>query len=291
MITIRSYKAADSPALAAYFNDLNPVETVTAPRLDSRLSAWSETWVVCVDDEPVGYARAAPLPGLPRLYDLDVMVGREWQRKRLGSQLVDFLKRELVNTEVTNLSWGVTDAQSGLAEFLFHNGFEIEHEEQILARPSLDNLPLPLGKSTLTIKTFSRKKTIRLFCRLYEKAFNGHPWYQPYSPDEVAADLISARDILFLFDGERPFGTAWLHIDEQGEGKIEPIGIVPAGQGMGNGRFLFLTALHELKRRGAHRAIIGAWTTNTAALNLYHSLGFQKSQTIIYYNYSFIDTL
>lgn len=285
MSTIRTYKSADSRVLAPYFNALNPAESVVSRQLDSWLSAWSMSWVVCVEDNPVGYAFVTPLPGLPGQYDLDVMIAREWQRQRLGSQLVDFLKRELAASEVTSMSWGVPDSQRGLAEFLLHNGFDVDHEEQILARPNLDDLPFPPSRS-LNIKTFSRRKAIHLFCRLYKKSFFDHPWYQPYTQDEVAADLGSARDVLFLMDRQLPFGFAWLHIDENNEGKVEPIGMIPEAQGVGNGRYLFLTALHQLKQRGASRAIIGAWSTNTAAITLYQSLGFSHQQTITYYAYN-----
>jgi len=284
MITIRTYKSADSLILAPHFNALNPAEPVTSRQLDSRLSAWSLSWVICIEDNPVGYTCVAPLPGLPGQYDLDVLIAREWQRKRLGSKLIDFLKHELVESEVASISWGVTDLQHGLAEFLLHNSFEVDHEEQILASSNLDGLPLP-PSSSLSIKTFSRRKAIHLFCRLYKESFIDHLWYQPYTPDEVAADIVSARDILFLTDGQRPFGFAWLHIDGDGEGKVEPIGIIPDEQGMGNGRFLFLTALHQLKQRGASRAIIGVWATNTAAITLYQSLDFSHQQTITYYAY------
>ena len=280
---IRSYAQADAEILATHFNDLHPTEPVTAHQLDSRLSAWSLSWVICVAEEPVGYACVAPLPGLPGQYDLDVMIARAWQRQRLGSQLIDFLKQELVGSDIKTISWGVTDAQPGLAQFLLHNGFAVDHEEQILARLHLDNLPPLPNHPPLAIKTFSRRKAIQLFCRLYETSFSGHPWHQPYTPNEVAADLGSARDVLFLMDGQRPFGFAWLHIDENNEGKVEPIGMIPEAQGMGNGRFLFLTALHMRKHRGASRAIIGAWATNTAAITLYKSLDFSHQQTITYY--------
>jgi len=284
MITIRTYKSADSLILAPHFNALNPTEPVTSRQLDSRLSAWSLSWVICIEDNPVGYTCVAPLPGLPGQYDLDVMIAQDWQRQRLGSQLIDFLKHELAESEVVSMSWGVTDSQHGLAEFLLHNGFDVDHKEQILARSNLDGLPLPPSRS-LTIKTFSRRKAIHLFCRLYKESFIDHPWYQPYTPNEVAADIVSARDILFLMDGQRQFGFVLLHIDENNEGKVEPIGIIPEEQRQGNGRFLFLTALHQLKHRGANRAIIGAWVTNTAAITLYQSLGFSHQQTITYYAY------
>ncbi|MFO7681943.1 MAG: GNAT family N-acetyltransferase [Chloroflexota bacterium] len=286
MVTIRSYKPADAAVLAAHFNELCPVEQVTAWRLNGRLAAWSLSWVVCVAEQPVGYACAAPLPGLPGQYDLDVMIALAWQRQGLGSQLVAFLKQALAGSEVRSLNWGVTENQSSVAAFLRRSGFTPEHEELILARPHLEDLPPAPLRPHLAIRTYARREAIALFCRLYETAFAGLPWYQPYTLDEAAADLAAASDILFLAEGKRPFGFAWLHIDDTGEGKIEPIGLIPEKQGRGNGRFLFISALHTLKQRGADRALIGAWTHNTAALNLYHSLGFNHQQTIAYYTCS-----
>ncbi|PIE80452.1 MAG: hypothetical protein CSA11_08265 [Chloroflexi bacterium] len=285
MVTIRSYETAVSPILASHFNDLNPTAPLTARQLDTRLSAWGMAWVIYIDEAPAGYARVAPLPGLAGHYDLDMMIARPWQRQRVGSQLINFLKHELTHSDVKHLSWGITDSQTGIAQFLHHNGFDIDHKEQILARPHLENLPPIPVRPNLHLATYSRRQAIHLFCKLYEQSFRSHPWYQPYTPDEVAADLIATTDILFLLDRKRPLGFAWLHIDKQGEGRVEPIGIVPAGQGVGNGRFLFLSALHRLKQQHARCAIIGAWATNTAALNLYHSLHFRTSQTITYYTY------
>lgn len=286
MIAIRTYKEGDAALLTDCYNGLHPTKRISPEQLGSRLSAWSRTWVICLDAAPVGYACVAPLPGLPGQYDLDVMIGQAWQRQRLGSRLVDFVKAELAGSDIVTMSWGVPDYQRSIADFLLHNGFNIEHEEQILARPHLDNLPFPPHKPALAILTYPRRKAIHTFCSLYEASFTGHPWYQPYTTDEVAADLISPQDILFLTAEKRPFGFAWLHVDENNEGKVEPIGIIPTAQSMGNGRFLFLTALHQLKQRGARRAIIGAWANNTPAITLYQSLGFSHQQTITYYSYS-----
>ncbi|MCZ7667147.1 MAG: GNAT family N-acetyltransferase [Chloroflexi bacterium] len=146
--------------------------------------------------------------------------------------------------------------------------------------------PLP-ARPHLSIHTYPLAKAIPLFCRLYAASFAGHAWNQPYTPDEVAADLREARDILFLVNEKRPFGFAWLHLDENKVGQIEPIGILPEGQGEGNGKYLYLAATYELKRRGAQRAIVGTWAANIPARNLYNNLDFHHQQTIIYYAYHF----
>lgn len=283
MTTIRPYAPADAAALTTLRNNLFPDDTLTPRQLNGRLSAWRLSWVICLDETPVGYAYAAPLPGLPGQYQLDVMVGQAWQRQGLGSRLLAFLRQALAGSEVAELSCGLTENQEAAAAFLQRNGFAFDHQELILARPHLDNLPPLPPRPRLHIRTYPRRKAIRLFCRLYAASFTGHPWNQPYTPDEAAADLVSARDILFLAGGKRPFGFAWLHGNKNGEGQIEPMGILPAAQGEGHGRYLLTAALHTLKQRDARRAIIGVWADNTAARRLYESLGFRPRQTITYY--------
>jgi mycothiol synthase len=283
MITIRPYTTADAAALTAVHNQLSPDDTLTPRRLNGRLSAWRLSWVSCVDETPVGYVYAAPLPGLPGQYQLEVMVGRAWQRQGLGSQLLAFLRQALAGGEVIELSCGLTESQEAAAAFLQQNGFVFNHQELILARPHLADLPSLPSRPRLHLRTYPRRKAVRLFCRLYAASFAGHPWNQPYTQDEAAADLVSARDILFLTGGKRPFGFAWLHGNKNGEGQIEPMGILPAAQGEGYGRYLLIAALHTLKQRGARRAIIGVWADNRPARRLYESLGFRPRQTITYY--------
>jgi mycothiol synthase len=283
MTTIRPYAPADANTLTTIRNALFPDDRVTPRQLNGRLSAWHFSWVICVDGEPVGYAYAAPLPGLPGQYQLEVIVGPAWQRQGLGSRLLAFLRQALAGSEVAELSYGLTGKQEAAAAFLQQNGFTFDHRELILARANLENLPPLPARPKLRLHNFPRRKAIQLFYRLYAASFAGHPWNQPYTANEAAADLISARDILFLSGEERPFGFAWLHDNKNGEGQIEPMGILPAAQGAGYGRYLLTAALHTLKQRSARRVIIGVWANNHPALHLYKSLSFHPRQTITYY--------
>lgn len=282
-MTIRPYSQADAEILTAYYNELNTSAKITARELNSRLAVWRLTWVICIEAQPVGYACASPLPGLPGQYDLEMLIASACQRQGLGSQLVTFLKQTLTGSEVTSLSWGLSEAQNGTAAFLIQNGFVVEHEELMLACPPLTQLPLPAKRPDLSLHTYPRRKAIPLFCRLYDESFAPHAWHQPFTPDEVAGALVSARDLLFLVAEKRPFGFAWIHLDDTGEGRVEPMGVLPAGLGQGNGRFLFLSALHTLKHRGAHTITLGTWANNTVAMTLYDSLHFSRLQTITYY--------
>ncbi len=99
---------------------------------------------------------------------------------------------------------------------------------------------------------------------------------------EMDSLLSDKADILFLMHDNQPIGFAWIQL-EDGMGQIEPIGILPAYQGEGNGRFLLQTALNQLHKRGAAQVKIGVWRDNETAVSLYQSIGFRHRKTLIYY--------
>jgi ribosomal protein S18 acetylase RimI-like enzyme len=157
----------------------------------------------------------------------------------------------------------------------------LEHEETILKRPTLANLPDISSARPAAIITLPRRTAIHQFCALYEQVFSGLPWYQPYTQAEVTSLLRTAGDLLFLQLDNQLYGFAWQQL-EGNKGVIEPIGVVGVVRGRGYGRSLLLAALHRLRERGAQQAQIGAWTTNRAAICLYESLGFQHERSLYY---------
>jgi ribosomal protein S18 acetylase RimI-like enzyme len=188
---------------------------------------------------------------------------------------------DLTGSEIRQVAHQVEDLGSIAALFLQANGFYVEHEEWLLALGRLQDLPQP-AKRGMAVVTFPRSQAISHFAGLYRSSFTGRPWDQPFTEPEIAAMLADASDILFVIADGRPVGFAWLHFLEDATGLIEPLGILPAYQGQRYGRFLLLSALNELARRGASMAQIGAWRNNDAAIRLYQSLGFTHQQTITY---------
>ena len=114
----------------------------------------------------------------------------------------------------------------------------VEHEEQLLwladLRPFLASPILP---PTHTLQTFGWKTAVAHFLTLYDSSFAPHPWYQPYTADEVEAKLVQPEDLLFFCGQGQPIGVSWLHLDGE-TGRIEPVCILPSVQGVGNGRLL-----------------------------------------------------
>jgi ribosomal protein S18 acetylase RimI-like enzyme len=114
------------------------------------------------------------------------------------------------------------------------------------------------------------------------------PWYQPYtSAGEVTAELSDPADLLFLLDGEKTAGFAWLRMPEPNVGEIEPFGLLPVYQGQGLGVAFLTAAVQRLAAKGAKQVRIGAWQPNERAIRLYQRLGFKhiNTQTYLAYNY------
>jgi ribosomal protein S18 acetylase RimI-like enzyme len=141
------------------------------------------------------------------------------------------------------------------------------------------------------VTTFPVAAAIRAFRMLYDDIFRGRPWYQPYtSTREVIAELEDPADLLFLMEGEKTAGFAWLRMPEIDQGEIEPFGLLPAYQGRGLGAKFLAAAVHQLAAAGAENIHIGAWQDNERAIRLYQQLGFKHTNTQTYLAYDINQT-
>lgn len=272
---VRPYRPADLPRLTALHS--------RAERLPQLIAAGAQAWVIVAGEQLLGYATLVPVPGLPEIADLDCFITPAGRRQGLGSTLLQQLTKDVAGTGIRQLSHSVSSLASAAAHFLEAHHFYLEHEEWRLERPRLDQLSpfsLPAG---CHFQTLAPAEAIRHFRDLYEQSFGDTPWYQPYTTAaEVASELDSARDLLFLFCEEEPVGFAWIRLGQGGIGEIEPFGIAPPFQGRGYGRLLLQAALHQLARQGVTRVHLGVWRRNRAALALYRSAGFEHTGTRYY---------
>jgi ribosomal protein S18 acetylase RimI-like enzyme len=290
---IRAYHERDAHYLAPIHTGVFPNDPLSPTAFRSMVSTMlaygGKAWTI-VADSPIGYALAVPVPGLPHIADLTCCIAPAWQRQGLGGRLLQRVFADLQGSSFKQLTYEVRALDSPAAQFLGKNGFFIEHEEWLMRRADLRHLPRPEQPDSETadvaaIATLPRREAATNFKRLFSDSFGGLPWDQPYSEDEIESMLTYAADILFLMVGSTPTGFAWLHLEAGDLGVIEPLGVSPAYQGRGYGRFLLLCALHELARRGATRAQIGAWRTNEAAIRLYQSLGLTHQETVTFLAY------
>lgn len=282
---IRPYRDSDARFLAPIHTAVFPGDPLSINAfgnyVTSALDYGGRAWIL-EEGSPLGYALVVPVPGLPHIVELNGCIAPPYQRRGLGSRLLNHVLSELQGSAFSQVSHQVRRMNSPAARFLSKNGFYIEHEETIMRRDNLRQLPRPAVVEGAAVITLPRSDAVETFSQLYAASFSGLPWDQPFARDEIEAVLEHAEDILFLTLNSRPAAFAWLHLKRNGLGLIEPLGVLPEIQGQGFGRFLLSSALQELALRGANRAQIGAWCTNQTAITLYQSSGFKHHQTITF---------
>jgi mycothiol synthase len=230
-----------------------------------------------------GYGSVTPVPGLSGVYDLDGFIAPAYRRQGMGSALLETIITLSAGRAVKQLSVLVASLETPAAIFLMRRGFLVEHQEHLLVLDDLSDLPAVNLDQGFGLKTFDQPEAIVHFRRLYEASFGDQAWFQPYDDDqEVARDLASPDDLLFLTHDDRPVGFLWLRWPDLWTVEIEPVGLLPRYRGRGLGRQLMVAGLARAAEQGADQIRIGAWQANTVALNLYRQLGFQPARTTFY---------
>lgn len=277
---IRQAGADDTAAMFVIRAALSPIDAGLlmswTQDLEERLESGSWAWVIASGRRLAGFAVVDPLPGLPGIANLFGGIVPARQRQGLGTRLLRHVQAEAKSNGIRLLSSRFADLEEEPAAFLLRRGFFVEHEECLIELAETVELPPAPHSPTVDLVTYPPEKAISLFLRVYEDSFSGRPWSQPYTEAEVASALARPEDLLFAEVGGKPVGVVWHETLPDDRGQVEPLGVAPEWQGRGLGRRLLLVALHDLRRRGAKVIEIGLWRDNTAAYNLYSSLGFAE---------------
>ncbi len=284
---VRSYQSGDEVKLADLINRSDSTDLISAielgKQIQQRLKRGGRSWIISLGNTPAGYVTIAPISGLPGIYDLNGAIVRQYRRQGLGSDLINTIKKELKNGDVLQLSFAVDSIESPAAVFLQKQGFFIEHVEWSMILKNLSDLPPSNLPSPYVMRIFDKSTAASLFNHLYVESFVSMPWYQPYqSKQEVIAELDDPANMLFLFRGDEPVGFAWLRWHGSDSAEIEPIGIIDNYRGKGLGKALLILVLNRLKKSEVELVRLGVWKSNTIAVHLYQSLGFEQQLHLIY---------
>jgi mycothiol synthase len=292
-VLIRPFLPSDSITLAQCRNVAFPAEQLTPKAFEHLLESvhdfQGQSWVIEANGHPVGYATATPVPGLDNVFDLQGCIDPARRRRGLGSRLLQHVLEALRRRGARQVSRAAESPDDPAARFLLKRGFFIEHVEARMHQDRLDELEASAIPPGFHLQSFHKSKAIEHFLRLYEIAFGGHPWHQPYQgKGEVAAELADAADLLFLCKGQEPIGFLWMRWPAIDVAEIEPLGIAPAYQGRGLARPFLLAGMLHAADQGATKVTLGIWENNKVAMQLYRSLGFRRTRTVTYLAFDFL---
>lgn len=150
--------------------------------------------------------------------------------------------------------------------------------------------PLPDG---VTLRTFVPGQDEEAWLKVNAAAFAHHPEQGAWTMDDLLRreqePWFDPEGFFLAFRGDRLAGFHWTKIHGSSEhgheplGEVYVVGVDPTQQGAGLGRSLTVAGLVHLRARGLAQAMLYVDETNTAAIRVYESLGFNRWDVDVMY--------
>ncbi|MGR6912777.1 mycothiol synthase [[Actinomadura] parvosata] len=155
----------------------------------------------------------------------------------------------------------------------------------------------PLAAYTLpdgvTLRTFVPGQDEEAWLKVNAAAFAHHPEQGAWTMDDLLRreqePWFDPEGFFLAYRGDRLAGFHWTKIHGSSDhgheplGEVYVVGVDPSQQGTGLGRSLTLAGLVHLRARGLAQAMLYVDETNTAAIRLYESLGFNRWDVDVMY--------
>src|SRR5690606_1587579 len=236
------------------------------------------------DGEVAGYANVVPAQdGHPAM--AEVVVDPPWRGHGLGRELVD---RALTEGGDGTRVWAHGDlpAAQAVARRLGLTGVR----ELLQLRRSLeqDDLPALEVPDSVLLRTYGGPQDDAELLRVNAAAFEWHPeqgrWTAADVEERRRESWFDPEGLFLAFDPAEPeklLGFHWTKVhpataSDPQLGEVYVVGIDPSAQGRGLGRLLTLAGLHYLRDRGLPGVLLYVEGDNTAALNTYGKLDFER---------------
>lgn len=159
------------------------------------------------------------------------------------------------------------------------------------------SLYAPLTAYTLPdgvdLRTFVPGRDEEPWLKVNAAAFAHHPEQGDWTVDDLLRreqePWFDPEGFFLAFRDERLVGFHWTKIHGSSDhgheplGEVYVVGVDPSQQGTGLGKVLTLAGLSHLRSRGLAQAMLYVDETNTAAIRLYESLGFNRWDVDVMY--------
>jgi ribosomal protein S18 acetylase RimI-like enzyme len=256
----------------AYFGD-SPAEVAAL------LESWDDPWW----EGARVFERGEGIAGFAAA-EVDERQGRAWiHGPFVGDRQVTSVADELLDALISSLPAAVDDlellgdvANVRLGELATRFGFTAGTVNHLLTLdaagirrlPALDAPPL-------------EPRLTAAFVDLHDSVFPG-----TYYPGETLVDRFASGESVVVAVAERGSLVAYAagQIDENGRGYVDFVAAAPDHRRRGHGRLVTVALVRALDARGPVPAVrLTVASTNDAALDLYHSLGFTRASSMVGY--------
>ena len=253
----------------------------------------SRDLLLLADDTVAGYAHLDALEEDTRGaggMSGELVVHPAYRRRGFGTALIAALSAGGGGHAIKLWAHGDLPGAAGLARSAGFTRIRALFQMRMpLTGPAVASPVLPAG---ITLRTFRPGHDEQAWLRVNRRAFADHPeqgaWTsQDLELREAEPWFDPAGFFLAERDGELA-GFHWtkVHPAEAGGsaiGEVYVVGVDPAQQGGGLGRALTLAGLEHLQRRGLEQVMLYVDESNTAAVKMYTTLGFERWSTDVMY--------
>ncbi|MFZ2530493.1 MAG: mycothiol synthase [Rhodococcus sp. (in: high G+C Gram-positive bacteria)] len=247
--------------------------------------------VTGIDGEITGWAVLVPGHG-EHTAMAEVVVDPRHRGRGLGTELVEAALA--AGGEATRVwAHGDLPAARAVAARLGLVGVrELLQLRRSLTDPELPGLDVP---DALTVRTYRGPDDDSELLRVNAAAFAWHPeqgdWTARDIAERRAENWFDPAGLFLAFDRDDPtrlLGFHWTKVHAAADttealGEVYVVGIDPQAQGRGLGRMLTLAGLHHLRAGGLRTVLLYVEGDNTAALNTYGRLGFDRFHVDVAY--------
>lgn len=207
------------------------------------------------------------------------LVHPEHRLKGIGRTLVEAATQECRKRGLKRWMMVGEEQCEGCARFAEHLGARFDSREYRMELVAAELPARPVNPDGLTLERVSRANS-GAFARTLAAAFDD-PVDQVVKWSAEQADLPNVRLMVCTAAGN-PAGTARL-ITVGFDAYVTAISVLPAFRRRGIGRWIVLTAVHDLLEEGWEKIRIEVDTANEAAHRLYRQCGFRESRIYTFY--------
>jgi mycothiol synthase len=288
-----SLNIQDLLAACADIDGLNPFSEHTILHMQYGNESHVQHFSCSAGDQLVGYAHVdfgdvvfgdVVFGDMGFVINIEVAVLPDYRRHGVGKKLIEKILQTHSTRPIRLWAHGLN---TGAASLAVSCGFKQVRTLWQMRRSLITQIPQARLPDGLNIRNFDAENDLDSLLACNQVAFANHPeqgqWTKSNLQQRMSESWFDPNGLKVATHNDEIVAYAWMKVDEANAGsklgEIYVVGVNPAWQKHGLGRFLTLEGLRYLRSLNLNTALLYVDAENEKAISLYQSLGFSHWDT------------